>query len=278
MGRSSDIVEGHCGGLDSYPPDVPHRRKSDVQILLSLVHYQRQGGLFVSSSGSNRKQALQDQQSCLILNGMGTVPASAGITRHPFIRKGKILPSHAEQAGGTATAASAVPLWSLSALSADSDLVITFDFDIHAGHTGDLPTSTTPPADCLAVVSTNDRAASLSSWCSRRHLHGRIVVGRADMANNEVFGVSAAEWEAAYDRRVQEFAAHRYMVMRDDGLIRIAFGLNGPPTDEAGGRGPSVFTHAVSMTPALALVMARGLTDLLAQPETEVAPPVAKAP
>jgi hypothetical protein len=80
-----------------------------------------------------------------------------------------------------------------------------------------------------------------------------------------VYGASAEEWQSAYRLGIQEFSALRVVVMYENDLIRIAFGNNGPPLDEQGLRGCPVYTHAVTITPALALVLSKLLRDLLAR-------------
>lgn len=85
--------------------------------------------------------------------------------------------------------------------------------------------------------------------------------------NTSVYGISKDEWQAAYEIGIDEFAAHRFILMNEGDLIRIAFGLNGPPLDEKGARGTPVYTHALSVTPAFALELSRKLRDLLAAPK-----------
>jgi len=84
----------------------------------------------------------------------------------------------------------------------------------------------------------------------------------------KVYGVPVEEWEAAYRLGVQEFSALRFIIKRDGGLIRIAFGNNGPPVNEKGLNGCAVYTHAVTMTEAAALDLSRVLRDLIADAGT----------
>jgi len=87
-------------------------------------------------------------------------------------------------------------------------------------------------------------------------------------ATANVYGVSAEEWQSAYRPGIHEFSALRVIVKRDGGgdLVRIAFGNNGPPLNEQGLNGCPVYTHAVTMTPALAVVLSKLLRDLVASP------------
>ncbi len=80
----------------------------------------------------------------------------------------------------------------------------------------------------------------------------------------KVYGVTVEEWEAAYRLGVQEFSALKFIIKREHGLIRIAFGNNGPPVNEKGLNGCPVYTHAVTMTEAAALDLSKVLRDLIA--------------
>jgi hypothetical protein len=88
-----------------------------------------------------------------------------------------------------------------------------------------------------------------------------------DMAAN-VFGVSAEEWQSAYRLGIHEFSALKVIVRCEGDLVRIAFGNNGPPVNEKGLNGCPVYTHAVTLTPALALILSKLLRDLIASPTT----------
>jgi hypothetical protein len=81
-----------------------------------------------------------------------------------------------------------------------------------------------------------------------------------------VFGVSVEEWQSAYRLGIQEFAAHRFVIKREGDLIRVGFGNPGPPLDEKGQHGCAVYTHAVTMSPTLALELSRTLRDIIAGP------------
>ncbi len=88
---------------------------------------------------------------------------------------------------------------------------------------------------------------------------------------SSVFGVSPEEWQAAYRLGIQEFYASKFIVKADEETIRIAFGISGPPLNEEGLTACPTYTHAVSLTPALALELSRVLGDLAgpAGPEVE---------
>jgi hypothetical protein len=85
----------------------------------------------------------------------------------------------------------------------------------------------------------------------------------------QVYGVSRKEWEAAFRPGIQEFAALKFAIMNQQGLLRIAFGMPGPPLDEKGNRGDAIYTHAVSMTPELALELSKILRNLIAAPQRD---------
>jgi hypothetical protein len=81
-----------------------------------------------------------------------------------------------------------------------------------------------------------------------------------------VYGMSPEEWQAAYRPGIQEFSALKVAIKREGDLIRIAFGNNGPPLNEEGLNGMPVYSHAVSITTGLAVVLSRLLRDLAASP------------
>jgi hypothetical protein len=83
-----------------------------------------------------------------------------------------------------------------------------------------------------------------------------------------VYGIAAEEWQSAYRLGMQEFSAAKWLLHREGsgGLVRIAFGNGGPPINEQGQRGCAVYTHAVTMTEAMALDLVRKLRDFLASP------------
>jgi hypothetical protein len=88
---------------------------------------------------------------------------------------------------------------------------------------------------------------------------------------DKIHGMSLAQWNAVYRPGMPEFAAHTFTFLYEEpGLLRVAFGNGGPFIDTDGGRAP-VFTHAVTMTPALAVELARLLLKHCAQPEAEKA-------
>jgi hypothetical protein len=110
-------------------------------------------------------------------------------------------------------------------------------------------------------------ASDMGSW----HVTHMVIVRAhqeevmTDQSAN-VYGVSVEEWQAAYKLGIQEFSALRVVIKRESDLIRIAFGNNGPPLNEQGLNGCPVYTHAVMMTPGLALTLSKLLRDLIASP------------
>ncbi|CAN1721399.1 protein of unknown function [Hyphomicrobium sp. 1Nfss2.1] len=84
------------------------------------------------------------------------------------------------------------------------------------------------------------------------------------MSKSTVYGVTVEEWKAAYQQGIVEFAALRWLLYRESGIVRIAFGHNGPPTDEAGSRGTPVFTHALILTEEGAVNLANSILAVVA--------------
>lgn len=85
----------------------------------------------------------------------------------------------------------------------------------------------------------------------------------------KIYGMPPKQWEAAFRPGMPEFAASMMMFSREaDGMVRIAFGNSGPYVSSAGERSP-VFTHAVTLTPALAVDIARLLLKAYAEPESD---------
>lgn len=83
--------------------------------------------------------------------------------------------------------------------------------------------------------------------------------------NDTLYGVKMEEWDAAFRPGMSEFAASTFVFTREDGLLRIAFGNRGPFRPN-GIRVP-VYTHAVTLTPDLAVELARLLLKSCAEPE-----------
>lgn len=85
-----------------------------------------------------------------------------------------------------------------------------------------------------------------------------------------LFGVSLAEWEAAYDTSVVEYPATRFLVFQNGPLLRIAFGQHGHPVDAERHLSVPRYNVAVSIPPGVAIQ----LRDLLMR----LHPPEADAP
>lgn len=64
-----------------------------------------------------------------------------------------------------------------------------------------------------------------------------------------IYGVTQGEWAAAYDPGIEEFTSTRIVVRRLNGFCRIAFGRDGAPTDETGGRVRILVDRAGIATP-----------------------------
>lgn len=87
--------------------------------------------------------------------------------------------------------------------------------------------------------------------------------------SNTIHGVSLQQWEASFRPGINEFAASALTFTRENfGQVRIAFGNSGPYINAEGARTP-VFTHAVTLSPDLAVELARLLLKSYAEPETD---------
>jgi hypothetical protein len=92
-----------------------------------------------------------------------------------------------------------------------------------------------------------------------------------------VGGLTLAMWEAAFRPGMPEFAASRFAFTGEaEGQVRIAFGNLGPFVNE-GQRAP-VYTHAVTLSPTIAVELARVLIEHYANPKDDLKQPIAKIP
>lgn len=90
-----------------------------------------------------------------------------------------------------------------------------------------------------------------------------------------VGGLSLARWEAAFRPGMPEFAASSFVFSGEgEGQVRIAFSNGGPFVNERE-RAP-VFTHAVTLSPAAAVELARVLLEHYASPKDDLRQPIAK--
>lgn len=70
-----------------------------------------------------------------------------------------------------------------------------------------------------------------------------------ESASSSALGnISADEWAAAYAAHVVEYPASRFVINGVGANARLVFGHLGPPLNEAGDRGASVFHFAVTMS------------------------------
>lgn len=69
-----------------------------------------------------------------------------------------------------------------------------------------------------------------------------------DAKQGALGGLSAEEWAAAYAAHVREFPASRFVVGPVGENVRLAFGVLGPPLNDAGERGLPIFRVAVTMS------------------------------
>lgn len=84
-----------------------------------------------------------------------------------------------------------------------------------------------------------------------------------------VDGLALKVWRAAFRPGIPEFAATSFIFTTESkGFVRIAFGNSGPRVSQTGPREP-VYTHAVTLTPELAVDLAGKLLKFYAQPDGE---------
>lgn len=84
-----------------------------------------------------------------------------------------------------------------------------------------------------------------------------------------VDGLSLKTWQAIFRPSMPEFAATSFYFTRESkDFVRIAFGNSGPKVSPTGPREP-VYTHAVTLTPELAVDLAGLLLKFYAQPKDE---------
>ena len=90
-----------------------------------------------------------------------------------------------------------------------------------------------------------------------------------------VSGLTLAQWEAMFRPGMPEFAASTFTFSGEaEGQVRIAFGNRGPFVSDSE-RLP-VFTHAVTLSPAVAVELARVLIEHFAKPADDPKDPIAK--
>lgn len=87
-----------------------------------------------------------------------------------------------------------------------------------------------------------------------------------------VDGLSLKLWKAMFRPGMHEFASTQFTFSREaSNLVRIAFGNGGPRVGPDGPREP-IFTHAVTLTPEVAVDLAGLLLKFYGQPDNERSP------
>jgi hypothetical protein len=87
----------------------------------------------------------------------------------------------------------------------------------------------------------------------------------SDKTQETYGGISLEEWASAYRPEVHEFYVSRFVFVKDGGLVRVALGRHGPPINAEGAKGPAVYSHAITMTEAVALELSKQLRDIIAR-------------
>jgi hypothetical protein len=81
------------------------------------------------------------------------------------------------------------------------------------------------------------------------------------MADHKVWGIDRDLWEATHDAGIDEHPATRFFLTMNGPLVRLVFGINGPPLDEKGAFDVARFHVAVSMPPAMAVELRNTLNQ-----------------
>jgi hypothetical protein len=90
-----------------------------------------------------------------------------------------------------------------------------------------------------------------------------------------VNGLTLAQWDAMFRPGMPEFAASTFVFSGEtEAQVRIAFGNRGPFVSDSE-RVP-VFTHAVTLSPSVAVELARVLLEHFAKPADDQKEPIAK--
>lgn len=88
-------------------------------------------------------------------------------------------------------------------------------------------------------------------------------------------GLELAQWEAVFRPGMPEFAASSFVFSKEtEEQVRIAFGNQGPFVSE--NQRTPVYTHAVTLSPAIAVELARVLIEHFAKPKDDLQQPIAK--
>lgn len=92
--------------------------------------------------------------------------------------------------------------------------------------------------------------------------------------SKKVNGLPLSQWDAMFRPGMPEFAASTFAFSGEgEGQVRVAFGNYGPYVNESE-RTP-VFTHAVTLSPSVAVELARVLIEHFAKPADDPKKPVA---
>ena len=84
---------------------------------------------------------------------------------------------------------------------------------------------------------------------------------------SKIEGLSVEQWDELFRPGMPEFAATSFRFTREShDMVRIAFGNSGPIRTSAGNREPR-YTHAVLLSPALAVDLAGLLLKFYAEPQ-----------
>jgi hypothetical protein len=125
-------------------------------------------------------------------------------------------------------------------------------------------------AFCGTVVTGYSRVASAPArGFLVHHFCSSPTKARSMDENQIVDGLSLKAWKAIFRPGMPEFSATSFVFTRESkDLVRIAFGNSGPRISLTQMREP-VYTHAVTLTPEIAVDLAGMLLKFCARPEDD---------
>ncbi len=98
------------------------------------------------------------------------------------------------------------------------------------------------------------------------------------MADPKVWGIDRDLWEATHDPGIYEHPATRFFLTMNGPLVRLVFGINGPPIDEKGTFESPRFKVAVSMPPAMAVELRNTLNQWIEKQQPPAPPQEGEKP
>jgi hypothetical protein len=132
-------------------------------------------------------------------------------------------------------------------------------------------TSAATTANSFAFIAKNHRMAAGTATSPRSLpiFHMPPLRFETEMDEEKIVnGMSLKQWASVFRPGMPEYAATTFSFTRESqDFVRIAFGNSGPVRSESGSKEP-VYTHAVMLSPAVAVELAGLLLKHYAEPET----------